>query len=114
MTLPPRAWRTLYNVADALRLQDGSVPDLEARLPERLPDPGAIRALRWTLALLEIEARLRMSPGRGFSWLARPERSALLARWERSPFACRREALARLRRAVGAPSPDGSHSRPGA
>ena len=123
MTLSPRAWRTLYNVADALRpaSDEGCAPDLVAGLQARLKGPGAFRSLGWTLRCLELEARLRASPARGFSWLPRAERSALLLRWERSPFAFRREAFARLRAAVDGgspleaqPRPAGRQSAPGA
>ena len=114
MTLRPRAWRTLYNVADALRpgSEDGGVPDLEEGLAPVLVDPAASRALSFTLACLEFEARLWISPSRGFSWLARPERRALLSRWERSPFAFRRRAFGRLRDAVQE-RPTANLSRPG-
>lgn len=114
--LPPHDWRTLYNVADALRPASGESPasDPLAELRGRSCDASTTRSLRLTLRGLEVEARLRFSPTRGFSWLARPERRALLARWERSPFAFRREAFLRLRNAVGASPACAPQSRPGA
>ncbi len=102
MSLPPRAFRTLYNVADALDpAPDPAAAALRAAaLPRAVAALSDAAALRRTLAWLEREARLRDSPLRGFSWLSRPERRAALARLERSPFAFRRRAFARLRELV--------------
>lgn len=106
MSLPPKAYRTLYNVVDAL--EPAPDPAAAARRAAALPRavsalPDAA-ALRRTLAWLEREARLRDSALRGFSWLSRPERRAALARLERSPFAFRRRAFERLRALVEAAS----------
>lgn len=97
--LPPRAWRTLYNVADALEpVAEGEVAvDLAPAVSVLLRDAGDVHALRRTLACLELEARARYAPLRGFCWLPREQRRALLEGWERSAFALRRRAYARLR-----------------
>ncbi len=99
MKLPPRAWRTLYNVADALDpAAEGEVAvDLAPHVCATLSDARDVRALRRVLACLDLEARARYAPLRGSSWLPREQRRALLERWERSPLACRRRAFARLR-----------------
>lgn len=102
MSLPPRAFRTLYNVADALdpAADAEAAARRAAALPRAVSSLPDCSALHRTLACLEREARLRDAPWRGFSWLSRPERRAALARLERSPFAFRRRAFERLRDVV--------------
>lgn len=114
MRLPPRAWRTLYNVADALRPAPagGVAVDIAPAVEAMLATPGEAQTLRRMLWLLEVEVRLLRAPVRGFCWLSRAERRAALARMQRSPFPWRRRAFARLAAVV-----DGghaSHSLPGA
>jgi hypothetical protein len=114
--LPPRAWRTLYNVADALEpVAEGEVAvDLAPAVDAALRDAGEVRALRRILACLELEARARYAPMRGFSWLPRERRRALLASWERSSFASRRRAFARLRALLTSARDRAAQSLPGA
>jgi len=114
MKLSPAAWRTLYNVADALRpAPEGNVAvDLAPAVEAALASPAEVRVLRRTLRWLELETRLRRAPVRGFCWLSREERRAVLEQLQRSPFAVRRQAFARLAAVVdSALSP---HSLPGA
>lgn len=103
MKLPPRAWRTLYNVADALDpAAEGEVAvDLAPHVCATLSDPREVRSLRRILACLELEARARYAPLRGYCWLPQEQRRALLERWERSPLVYRRRAFARLRELLG-------------
>ena len=114
MKLPPNAWRTLYNVADALRpAPEGSVAvDLAPAVEAGLESPAEARALRRTLRWLELETRLRRAPVRGFCWLSRQERCAALAQLQHSPFAWRRRAFVRLAAVVD--SALAPHSLPGA
>jgi hypothetical protein len=101
--LSGRAARTFYNAADALCPPEpgpgaGDVdlcPLLEERLAGR---PVRTRALRLHLWLLEWQPRLRLQ--RGFSFLPRERRRALLAGWEASAFPPRRRAARALRRMV--------------
>lgn len=111
--LPRGAWRTLYNVADALRPPPGEegADDWTPVVETAVAHVADVRALRCTLAWLELETRLLSAPLRGFCWLPRQARRRRLARWERSRLAWRRQGFARLAAAVGlvlAP-----HSRPG-
>jgi hypothetical protein len=115
LSLSRGAWRTLYNVADALDPEsgEGRIRELERGFARLLADPTRARTIARVLSGLEFEARLRGAPLRGFSWLSRSERCALLSRRERSAFGFRRRALALLREGIEA-SPPLDQSRPGA
>jgi hypothetical protein len=103
VTLTPRAWRTLYNVADALRPgPDEGAVDLAPAVEAALGDGRPAQRLERTLAWLELETRLLRSPSRGFCWLSREERWERLAVWERSRLPWRRHAFLRLAEAVDA------------
>jgi hypothetical protein len=100
--LPPRVARVLYNVADAWLPPGADCPgaadfDLVPAVERRLGGGRERLELALVLALLEWEPRLRLRSLRGFSWLARPQRRALLADWERSPLGPRRRAAVWLR-----------------
>lgn len=114
MTLPPGAFRTLYNVVDALRPPPPGEPavDVAPAVAASLTTARDVCALRRRLLAVEIEARLRLAPRRGFCWLSREERHALLVRMQRSRFAFRRRAFARL--ASLADTAGAPHSLPGA
>jgi hypothetical protein len=97
--LSPRAARVLYNVADALAEESAPVVDVAPFVERALRQRGVDAARRLWLLLLCIEwqplATLRA--GRGFSWLPRERRRALLEGWERSRLGPRRRAFAELR-----------------
>lgn len=112
--LTPAAWRTLYNIVDALRPPPAGEPavDVAPTVRASLTTARAADALRCRLLAFEIEVRLLHAPLRGFCWLSREERRALLTRMQRSRFAFRRRAFARL--AMHADPPRAPHSLPGA
>ena len=114
MTLAPAAWRTVYNVVHALRPPPAGEPavDVAPAVAASLESAAQARALRRRLLALEIEARLLRAPLRGFCWLPRDERRALLLGMQASRFAFRRRAFARL--AALADAPRAAQSRPGA
>jgi hypothetical protein len=96
--LSPRAARILYNVDDALR-PDGALPvDVAPHVSRALRHQGVGAARRAWLVLhgLEWEPIVTLSSRRGFSWLPRERRRALLAGWERSALPARRRAFAWL------------------
>jgi len=99
--LSRRSARTLYNVADALLAPEPGAPGLDVA-------PAVERRIRWSgvgaarstwllLRALEWQPILTLRERRGFSWLPREDRAALLGRWERSRLAPGRRTLARLR-----------------
>ncbi len=101
--LSPRAARVLYNVADALA--DGPLArDVAPAIERDLRHRGAAAARRTWLLLqcIEWEPILRLRARRGFSWLPRAERRALLLGWERSGLALRRRAFLGLRARIEA------------
>jgi hypothetical protein len=114
--LSASAWRTLYNVADALQppSENDVAFDLAPAVEAGLASAAEARALRRTLGWLELETRLLHAPTRGFSWLSREERRACLARWERSGLPWRRRGFARLAAVVSAALARGPQSLPGA
>jgi hypothetical protein len=110
------AARVLYNAADALAGDRAARVDVAAHAARELRHRGRGAARRtWLLLLwLEWEPLLALRSRRGFSWLPREERRALLSRWERSPLPCRRRAAARLRALVEGALAAGGGSAPGA
>jgi hypothetical protein len=96
--LSPRAARILYNVDDALR-PDGEPPvDVAPFVARALRHQGVGAARRAWLLLhgLEWQPIATLRSRRGFSWLPREHRRALLAGWQRSRLPARRRALAWL------------------
>jgi hypothetical protein len=98
--LSGRSARTLYNVADAVLAPEPGAPGLDVA-------PAVERRIRWSgvaaarslwllLRALEWQPILTLRERRGFSWLPREERAALLARWEGSRLAPGRRTLIRL------------------
>lgn len=116
MTLPPGAWRTLYNVVDALQPREDheSACDLAPAVERQWAAGEDPDALRRTLSWLEFESRLLASPAYGFCWLSRPARQARLESWRRSVLPWRRRGYARLLRVVTAARAAALHSLPGA
>jgi hypothetical protein len=84
--LSPRAARVLYNVADALAGEGAPPVDVAPAVEREIRHRGVGTARRVWLLLFLIEwlpiATLRER--RGFSWLPRERRRALLAGWERT------------------------------
>jgi hypothetical protein len=109
--LSAAAWRTLYNVLDALQPEEEPGADPAPAVEAWLTTPKQARALRGTLRWLALESRLLRAPGRGFCWLPRAERRALLARWSRSVLPWRRRGFERL--AAAAEAARRAQSRPG-
>lgn len=111
--LSARAARILYNVDDALK-RDGDPPvDVAPHVARVLRHRGVGAARRAWLLLcaLEWQPRATLASRRGFSWLPRERRRALLASWETSRLPARRRAftwlaglLAEARAAAGAHS----------
>jgi hypothetical protein len=97
--LSPRAARVLYNVADALAGEGAPPVDVAPAVEQAIRHRGVGAARRVWLLLLCIEWQPVASfrERRGFSWLPRERRRALLEGWERSGFAPRRRAFAELR-----------------
>ena len=97
--LSPRAARVLYNVADALAEEGAPALDLAPFVESAIRHRGVAAARRVWLLLLYIEWQplLTLRESRGFSWLPRERRRALLRGWERSRFGPRRRAFAELR-----------------
>ena len=97
--LSPRAARILYNVDDALA-GDGEPPvDVAPFVSRALRHQGVGAARRAWLLLhaLEWQPRVTLAGRRGFSWLPRECRRAILAGWERSRLPFRRRAVGWLR-----------------
>lgn len=99
--LSRRSARTLYNVADALFAPEPGAPgvDVAPAVERRIrwAGVGAARSTWLLLRAIEWQPVLTLRDRRGFSWLPREERAALLARWQRSPLAPGRRSLLRLR-----------------
>ena len=95
--LSRRSARTLYNVADAL-IPDAARADVAPGVERRIrwAGVGTARATWLLLRALEWHPVLTLREPRGFSWLPRPDRQALLSRWQRSPLFPGRRTLTRL------------------
>lgn len=104
--LSPRAARVLYNVADALAA-DGEPPVDVAPAVEReirRRGVGAARRVWLLLFLIEWLPLATLRARRGFSWLPRAQRRALLAGWQRRRrFAELRAWIEAARRAAAPP-----------
>jgi hypothetical protein len=105
--LPPPAARTFYNVADALLPPEPGRPgggdvDLLAVIErsETLRAHADWRRVRRALRWIEWGPRLALRAPRGFSWLPRERRRALLERWSGSRLEVRRRDLGELVRLV--------------
>jgi|GEM_PF-5494449 len=98
--LSPGSARILYNVDDALAPPGAPRVDVAPHVARALRHAGVGAARRaWlVLRLLEWQPRATLSSRRGFSWLPRERRRALLAGWEHSRLAARRRAFAWLAR----------------
>jgi hypothetical protein len=97
--LSPRAARVLYNVADALAEEGAAARDVAPGVERAIRHRGVATARRVWLLLLCIEWQpvLTLRERRGFSWLPRERRRALLRGWESSRLAPCRRAFAELR-----------------
>jgi hypothetical protein len=97
--LSPRAARVLYNVADALAQEGAPVRDVAPQVERAIRHRGVATARRVWLLLLCIEWQpvLTLRERRGFSWLPRERRRALLRGWEGSRLGARRRAFEELR-----------------
>jgi len=84
--LSPRAARVLYNVADALAGEGAQPVDVAPAVEREIRHRGVGAARRLWLLLMMIEWQpvASFQERRGFSWLPRERRRALLAGWERS------------------------------
>ena len=102
--LSPRAARVLYNVADALADEGAPALDVAPFVERAIRHRGVAAARRVWLLLLCIEWQpvLTLRERRGFSWLPRERRRALLRGWERSRLGPRRRAFAELRGRIDA------------
>lgn len=105
--LPPAAARTFYNVADALLPPGPGRPgggDLDLlrviEQNEALRAEADWRRVRRTLRWIEWGPLWSLRSGRGFSWLCREQRRALLGRWSEGRPEGRRRVLGELRRLV--------------
>jgi hypothetical protein len=96
--LSARAARILYNVDDALRPDAEPAEDVAPHVARALRHEGVGAARRAWLLLhaLEWQPRATLASRRGFSWLPRERRRALLAGWQRSRVPARRRAVAWL------------------
>ncbi len=98
--LSRRSARTLYNVADAWFPEErGSALDVAPGVERRIrwAGVGAARSTWLLLRALEWRPVVTLREPRGFSWLPRDERRALLDRWAAGRLGPRRRALSRLR-----------------
>lgn len=97
--LSPRAVRVLYNVSDAIAADAAPPVDVAPAIEREIRRRGVGAARRAWLLLQWIEwrPRLELRARRGFSWLPREERRALLRSIERSRLAPLRRSFAELR-----------------
>jgi hypothetical protein len=100
----------LYNVADALAEEGAPVLDVAPFVEGAIRHRGVAAARRVWLLLLCIEWQpvVMLRERRGFSWLPRERRRALLRGWERSCLGPRRRAFTELRGWIEAASTQSS------